>query len=221
MIGITISSGGKYDELASEAQKRFMRFTGLNCIVLHTQHDRNYSVKLQLWKMFKHTEQSFVFFDCDCWAVRSMDLEQFDNREEFFAVEDSLGQEVNPSNWEGSFTHKDAKRHGIPFDQMINGGFWIANAKYHEHIFRRALAYLRDDSVEFDDFGEQSALSKSLHDLGRSTISLEHLPVEYNAWVGGSTELKDFCPNPFFIHAAAVPAESKMGVLKKEARLLQ
>lgn len=195
-----------------------MRHTGLHCVMLSTQHDRNYSAKLQLWKMFHHTEQSFVFFDADCWAVRDVDLSEFDNREEFFAVTDSLGQDVNPSNWEHSFTHKDAVRHNIPFSEMINGGFFIANGKHHSHVFERALEYLRDDSLEFDDFGEQSCLSLSLFD---SDVELSHLPVEYNAFVGGSTPLNKSCPDPYFIHAAAVPLASKVDILIKEERALK
>lgn len=216
MIGITISSSDSlYVELANEARERFMRHTGLNCLVLTTTHGGNYTTKLQLWKMFKHTKQSFCFFDCDAWAVRDFDLSQYDNREEFFAVIDGEGQRVRPENWPESFTHKDAIRHGVPFERMFNGGFWIANAHYHSQIFETALQYLRAPHVYFYDFGEQSSVSKALFDLD---APVEALPVEFNACFGGSTPLSEVCENPFMIHAAGVESRDKLALLKSASR---
>ena len=197
MIGITLtSSDDLYSDLAEEAKTRFMKYTGLNCIVLHTIHPKNYSAKLQLWKMFAHTEQSFCYFDCDNWLIRGCDLTQFDNKKEFFSVTDSLGHKLNPSNWPDSFTHKDAVRYNIPFDKMINGGFWIANSKYHSSVFEKALSDIRNPDLKFDDFGEQCPLSKSLYE-SRNEIDLKLLPVEYNCMVGGGTEREDICDNPY------------------------
>ena len=211
MIGITLTSNdSQYRDLAFEASERFTRYTGCVCNILQTPTAGNYSAKLQLWKMFTNTNQSFCFFDCDNWLMRDCDLKQFDNHKDFIGVTDSLGQIQSPSNWPDSFTHIDAVRHGIPFDQMINGGFWIANAKHHQHIFEKALSDLRDPNVEFDDFGEQSSLSKAIYE---SEGVLKQLPVEYNCMVGGSTERKDICDNPYFVHAAGMKIELKMEYL--------
>lgn len=209
MIGITLASSDPiYSELAEEARKRFMKYTGLNCHVVYTQHPKNYSAKLQLWKTFTQTEQSFCYFDCDNWLVRECDLTQFDKKKEFIAVTDSLGHKLNPSNWSESFTHKDAVRYNIPFDKMINGGFWIANARNHSYIFEIAMQYLRDPKLKFDDFGEQNALSKALFDSRKDTV-LKLLPVEYNCMVGGGTEREEVCDNPYFIHAAGMEGKYK------------
>jgi len=63
MIGITLASNDKqYLDLAIEASNRFVKYTGCVCDIMITPTSGNYSAKLQLWKKFMFTNQSFCFF---------------------------------------------------------------------------------------------------------------------------------------------------------------
>lgn len=218
MIGITIASP-KYAEIAEEARSRFSRYTGLNCLVFHTQHESNYTVKLQLWKLFKETNQSFCFFDCDNFCVRDCDLSEFENKTEFIAVKDSDGHKLNPSNFVDAFSYKDCVTHNLDPSRYFNGGFFIANSKYHQKVFETALGYIRNPKIHFDDFGEQSALNLAVRDTG---TELKLISVDYNAVVGGSVDMiKDVCPDPYFIHAAGMELKYKIDHLKYQEKRIQ
>ena len=208
MIGITIASP-KYGDsgIAEEARKRFMKHTGLNCFVLHTKHERNYTAKLQLSSIPK--KGSVVFFDADLWFVNDVDLSVFDDREEFIAVKDCDGHPYNCENWPDAFSYKDCNNLGMDPTKYFNGGFMIFN-KRHEKIFDNALKHLRTKPNDFADFGEQSAVNYAVQN---SDIDLKLLPVEYNAMVGGSISIDDLCEKPYAVHAAGVPFEHKIDLL--------
>jgi lipopolysaccharide biosynthesis glycosyltransferase len=208
MIGITISSPNYSNSgIAEEARKRFMRHTGLNCFVLHTTHERNYTAKLQLSSIPK--KGSVVFFDADLWFMKDVDLSPFDDKEEFIAVKDCDGHPYNCETWPDAFSYKDCKRLGMDTSKYFNGGFMIFNHR-HVKIFDDALTHLRTKPEDFSDFGEQSAVNYAVQNSG---VELKLLPVNYNTMIGGSIDIEDLCSDPYAIHAAGVPFEHKLDLL--------
>lgn len=208
MIGITICSPNYLKSgIAMESIRRFMKHTGLACQPLFTHNERNYLAKLQLIKSYNST---IVYFDSDLWFNKDVDLKQFNNKEEFFAVKDCENHPLNCSNWEDTFSYQDCKNLNMDTDKYFNGGLMIFNRKYHADVMDDALHHLRTNPNDFADFGEQSALNCAIQ---RSDVKLELLPVNYNCMVGGSAELEDICKDPYAVHAAGVPFDRKIEVL--------
>jgi len=93
-------------------------------------------------------------------------------------------------------------------ERYFNGGFFIANPKYHQKVFTEALRYIRTPEITFDDFGEQGSLNLAVKN---TKTPLELISVKYNCMVGGSVDMiKDVCPDPYFIHAAGMDLEYKI-----------
>lgn len=205
MIGVTIISP-EYQKsgIADEAIRRFREHTGLVVFALYTNHERNYTAKLQLTHLSQ--SQSIVFFDCDLWFIKDVDLSIYNDRDEFFAVKDSENHKLNCENWPDSFSYQDCENLGMDKSIYFNGGFMIFNHR-HKSIFDNALNHLRSRPNDFKDFGEQSSVNFAVQ---RSNFELNLLPVNYNCMVGGSSEIEEICKDPYTLHPAGVSLSEKI-----------
>ena len=202
MLGVTLSSPG-FEQLAEEARKRFMRHTGLQCVVVHTQAAKNYEVKLELPKMFN---ESVVWFDADLWFVRDVDLAEFDDQEEFLAVLDPGIHDFN------HFPLHDSKILKINHLKYFNSGFFVWNSRHHR-AFEEARKVMLLDKAKLKDFGEQSSLNAGV----QRTCKLKLLSSTYNYMPFAELHhLRGLVRQvqPLTIHAAGYAAEHKLAALQ-------
>lgn len=202
MIGVTLSSPG-FELLAEEARKRFMRHTGLQCVVVHTLTPQNYAAKLELPSMFN---QTVVWFDADLWFIRDVDLREFNEREEFFAVLDPGIHDLS------HFPLHDSRLLGLDHLKYFNSGFFIWNSR-HRLIFDEARRVMATEVHRLKDFGEQSALNAGVQRRGK----IELLPSTYNYMpfaelhnMRGLVKQR----TPFTVHAAGYGTEHKLAALQ-------
>jgi hypothetical protein len=202
MIGVTLSSPG-FEELAEESRKRFMRHTGLQCVVVHTKTDKNYAAKLELPRMFN---QTVVWFDADLWFIRDTDLSEFDNQEEFMAVNDpGIHESIN-------FPMHDSRMLGLDLLKYFNSGFYIWNSRHHA-IFEEARRVMATEFKKLHDFGEQSALNAGAQRKGKLRLlsnSLNYVPLAERYRAKGMRILQE----PATVHAAGHKAPDKLEALR-------
>ena len=196
MIGVTITSP-KFSKLAEEARERFMRFTGLNCVVVHTQSEGNYAAKLELPKMFN---QTVVYFDADLWFIRKADLGAFNEQPEFLAVQDPGVHD--PTH----FPFHDSRKLGMDVLKYFNSGFFIFNSRHKEafDIAQKAMV-----QYKLKDFGEQSYLNYGVQNtttvkLISNTYNYIPLAEKYRA------RSMKVMSNPLTIHGAGYSQDIKL-----------
>lgn len=202
MIGVTLSSPG-FEELAEEARKRFMKHTGLQCVVVHTRTPQNYAAKLELPSMFN---QTVVWFDADLWFVRDVDLSEFDEREEFLAVLDPGIHDLD------HFPLHDSRTLGLDHLRYFNSGFFIWNSR-HRAAFDEARRVMAVDIRKLKDFGEQSALNAGVQRKCKLTLlpsTLNYMPFAELHNMRGLVKQH----SPATIHAAGYGTEHKLDALR-------
>ena len=208
MLGTTIASP-KFRELAYEASKRFMKYTGLSCLTITTPSELCYSEKLTLPDRLPR--ETVVWFDADLWFLNYADLSQFDGRSQFFAVPDPCRFDEN------HFPAHDSKYvFNIDVCKYFNTGFFIWNNAIpsHRRIFSRALNMMTARSHEVGDFGEQSFINEAVQTM---EVPLEILPQEYNyspfaASQNHSTQYP--MDNPLTVHASGYGPNDKLPFLR-------
>lgn len=202
MIGVTLSSPG-YDELAEEARKRFMRHTGLQCVVVHTNSNQNYLAKLELPGMFR---QTVVFFDADLWFIRDADLSEFNDQEEFLAAVDPGIHDFH------NFPLPDSRALKLDHLKYFNSGFFIWNSRHHV-AFEVARKIMATEKHKLKDFGEQSSLNAGVQrncKLKLISNTYNYLPIaERNNARGFVKHL-----SPVAIHAAGFFTDQKIAALR-------
>lgn len=160
MIGAILSSGldGDFAIMAEEARKRFMRHTGLNCVVVHTAGHGNYGVKLEMHTFFGQ-RQTVCLFDADLWFVRDIDLSIYNDREEFMAA-------LDPGRLDSSGHHfpwVDCQTLNIDPNLYFNTGMMIFNSR-HKKVFLDAKKLM--SAMKLKDFGEQSYVNAAVQIKG-------------------------------------------------------
>lgn len=210
MIGVTLASPG-FAELAEEARKRFMRHTGLQCVVVHTKSEKNYAAKLELPRMFN---QTVVWFDADLWFIRDADLSQFDDREEFFGVRDPGIHDPD------HFPFHDCQTLDLDLLKYFNTGFFIWNNR-HQEAFKTAQRVMKSHAGKLRDFGEQSALNAGVQKhckLALLSNTYNYMPFAEINHLRAMERLE----KPHTIHAAGYGGELKASSLPFfEAKYLQ
>jgi lipopolysaccharide biosynthesis glycosyltransferase len=202
MIGVTLSSPG-FEELAEESRKRFMRHTGLQCVVVHTRTPQNYAAKLELPRMFN---QTVVWFDADLWFVRDVDLSEFDDQPEFFAVLDPGIHDLD------HFPLHDSRTLNLDHLKYFNSGFFIWNSRHHA-AFEEARRVMANDIRKLKDFGEQSALNAGVQrtcKLKLLSSTLNYMPFAELHNMRGLVRQTE----PATIHAAGYGTEHKLPALQ-------
>lgn len=215
MVGVTLSSP-QYENLTFEAVRRFKRHTGLDVQIMWSDGEPAYAHKLEAAQRFKG--RSVVFFDVDWWALRPMDLGQFNNSPHFVCVRD-------PGVFDhDQFPHTDSAVLGIDELQYFNSGFWIANFRRPDHVAAfEAAAQLCEEKLNglwtnVGDPGEQSFLNAGIQ---RSGCSVLHLPFAYNCY---NLAVRFGCypeyPREIFgLHAAGVHHSEKREWLELHERV--
>lgn len=192
-----------FAELAEEARKRFMQFTGLQCVVVHTKEEGNYAAKLELPSMFN---QTVVWFDADLWFIRPTDLSIYDNRSEFFAVRDPGIHD--PAH----FPFHDSRLLGLDVLQYFNSGFYIWNNR-HRAAFEEARSCLKENKAKLKDFGEQSSLNAGVQRKSKVRLlsnKLNYMPFAEMAGLQAMEPKR--APNT--VHAAGYGGDWKIGSLR-------
>lgn len=216
MIGVTVRKGKEFRSLSEKAVSLFKKNTGIkNVVIIDIEEDSPYMAKLLLPSMLK---QTFVFFDADLWFINEVDLFQFDNKQEFFAVKD-IGR-----HRQEDFPRKDCYWNGIDAEDYVNTGFFIGNGR--DQLTEKAFNYAigLSNKVKVKDFGEQSYLNIGLQRLG---VPIVHLPYDYNypilceEWEESHVAQTDhqFIAHPYAIHALGFLAPNKKDVLKHYKKL--
>lgn len=212
MIGAILSSGldGDYSIMAEEARRRFMRHTGLNCVVVHTGNHKNYGVKLEMHSFFGE-RQTVVMFDADLWFVRDVDLSIYDNREEFLAA-------LDPGRLDSSGFHfpwVDCQSLSIDPNLYFNTGMMIFNSR-HREVFRDAKRLM--SAIKLKDFGEQSYINGAVQMKG---VPFKALSPSMNFIPFAVREKLDM-PNidhPNVVHAAGYGGDEKLRSLRVYAEM--
>lgn len=210
MIGLILSTDD-YREMAVIAAEKFKKHTGLNCIIVDSNLEREevFKAKLEMWL---HAQgQTVVQFDSDLWFCRDVDLSEFDDSRKFYGA-------LDPGRAKGwGAPYKDSSAHGISFESYINTGLMIYNERHH-HVMEHALSLYEDESITVEDFGEQSYVNIALQ---RDSVPLGILDPSYNYGpFGVMHDLYDQEINqPFAVHALGYTADSikEIGSAKLEA----
>lgn len=180
-----------------------MRFTGLNCVVVHTKDEANYSAKLELPSMFS---QTVVYFDADLWFIRPVDLSHYNERTEFFAVRDPGIHD--PAH----FPFHDAKTLKMDLMRYFNSGFYIWNSR-HREAFQEARVIMKDFKGKLKDFGEQSALNAGIQRKGMVRLisnTFNYIPFAELAGLQALEPRRAPCT----VHAAGYGGDLKLGALR-------
>lgn len=217
MIGCTTISPS-YQEVGLEAVKRFKRHTGLDVVILFTDDENSYDLKLEIPN--KLSNQSVVFFDSDWWMIRDYNMAEFSGMKHFVAVKD-YGV-YDPM----AFCKPDSETLSIDHELYFNSGFWIANFK--EEIHRKAFAKARQMMQDkkngvikgIHDFGEQSILNAAIQKSG-CPLKLIHLRWNYFHAVYRSGCISSIPWGIIGMHAAGIQRADKVRHLNEMCSIFQ
>lgn len=206
ITGCTIITPG-YEEVGTEAVRRWEAYSGMPCLALHAAGGREaFEIKLSL-PLFLNA-QRIAFFDADWWALRPLPIKEL-TQKPFSAVVDP-GASRDPR----SFAAKDCEDHRMNPSLYFNSGFWVADLTKQAvmKVFAEALTFFKNEG--WHDFGEQSALNKAVQSERpwKTWVAPHRLPLEWNFFLHAVKHSKQsFIPSKIYgLHAAGVPAAQKM-----------
>lgn len=186
MIGVTIGTGENYRFYASEAAKRFERFTGLKAVILDEthieafashplmQHGTTMAEKSYYLKFFipEIIQDDICYFDCDYCVVDYWQPDKiFDGR--FTAVKDRT-----KLIFQNDIVHCNIA-------EYVNAGFYMLSYKNHKDLFAKCRKLGMNAQTKFFD---QCILNIFLQ---LDKVPVRHLDRRFNA-MNFEGVLKDF-----------------------------
>lgn len=131
VIGVTITSP-KYAHLTDEAVKRFTAMTHLDVVVIQSQTEPAFAVKLNLDLLV--APRPIVFFDVDLWMLRPFDFHPLAATGRWSAVPDPGAH--NPA----AFPHTDSEANGWSKADYFNSGLFVCDLSRESHrdVFKAA-----------------------------------------------------------------------------------
>lgn len=213
-LGITIATPA-YADLAAEAVKRFIKFTGQPALCLHApSEEAAFLLKLSLSDWVSGADlPNLIYFDADCWILRPLPLKQWEEDHDwlFMAVPDAGVADTR------SFVAVDCATHGIDPARYFNSGFYVLRQGQRLPIGDAEWAF---ENRQWADYGEQSAFNWAMQQ--ERGLPLTPLPQHFNFFMHGVTHgYVPAIPAPVYcLHAAGVPVAKKMEHLKEWAKVL-
>jgi hypothetical protein len=215
MIGLTVSTPS-YENLATEACKRFEASTGLKARVVRVGTDEDgFPAKLEMWR----TKADAVFFDSDLWVLRKTD---FSKLPDWSVVHDPCV--FHPE----SFCFKDCQQPfeegGLLRDRYFNTGMMKVDFRkpLNREVFKRAAKIAANvksgKAWKPHDTTDQYYINRAVLELG---VPITFLPYSFNYYHKAvEWGVLSFTPREVrCLHAAGYPLKQKMGALRSQARV--
>ena len=179
MIAVTIATPD-YMPMATTQAHHFQRHSGLKTvIVMIDSKSDGYAEKLNLPDLFP--SQKIVFFDADYRLIRDVSFKEFLRSGGVHGVHDGAAYD------NGSFPCLDCKTLGIPPNEYINTGLFIADFSSEGVVKAFAIArQLNEDRknghLKIEDKTEQSILNAGIQ---RSAAKITHMHPRWNFYPYG------------------------------------